>query len=217
MSESTVFDLLADPPGPRIVTALSKIAIALKTEAAPAGAGDGLSPIEVQALTLVNRTGGMELERLADTLGIVPEVADRTAAVLVERGLLASGRPGQAGGPVLRLTPAGRSMADRIVAWPDLLVEAVQILEPQEQLGFLLGLLKIIRQLQERGLVPIARMCVTCRFFRPNVHDDLERPHHCAFVDAPMGDASLRVDCPEQEPADAALADRNWRRFVERN
>jgi DNA-binding MarR family transcriptional regulator len=217
MSEPTVFDLLADPPGPRIVTALSKIAIALETEVAPAGAGGGLAPIEIQALTLVNRTGGIGLERLADTLGIVSEVADRTAAVLEEQGLVTSGRRGRAGAAVLRVTPRGRSMAERIVAWPDLLVEAVQILEPREQLGFLLGLLKIIRQLQARGMVPIARMCVTCRFFRPNVHEDPERPHHCAFVDAPMGDASLRVDCSEQEPADAALADQNWRRFVQRN
>jgi hypothetical protein len=214
MSEPTVFDLLADPPGPRIVTALSKIAIALKTETVPAGAGDGLRPVEIQALTLVNRSGGMELERLADTLGIIREIAEQTAASLTARGLLTAG-----GGhrPVLRVTPRGAAVAGGVVAWPDLLVEAVQILEPQEQLGFLLGLLKIIRQLQGRGLVPVARMCVTCRFFRPNVHDDADRPHHCAFVDAPMGDGSLRVDCAEQEPADAELAELNWRRFISRS
>lgn len=214
MSEPTVFDLLADPPGPRIVTALSKIAIALKTEAVPAGAGDALAPIEIQALTLVNRSGGMELERLADTLGIVREVAEQALLSLTERGLLATGSGHR---PVVRVTARGRAVADGVVAWPDLLVEAVQILEPQEQLGFLLGLLKIIRQLQSRGLVPVARMCVTCRFFRPNAHHDADRPHHCAFVDAPMSDGSLRVDYPEQEPADAELAELNWRRFISRS
>jgi len=215
MTEPTVFDLVTDPPGPRIVTALSKIAIALKSDASPAGAGGGLEPLAVQALTLVKRSGGMDLERLADTLGITPEVAARTADSLTDRGLLTSTRAGVRS-PTLRVTARGGGMADGIVAWPDLVVEAVQMLEPQEQLGFLLGLLKIIRQLQERGMVPVARMCVTCRFFRPNAHEDLERPHHCAFVDAPMGDASLRVDCPEQEPADAELAERNWHRFIQR-
>ena len=214
MSEPTVFDLLADPPGPRIVTALSKIAIALKTEAVPAGAGDGLGPIEVQALTLLNRSGGMDPERLADTLGIVREVAEQTVTSLAARGLLAA-RSGER--PMLRVTAHGRAVAGGVVAWPDLLVEAIQILEPQEQLGFLLGLLKIIRQLQARGMVPLARMCVTCRFFRPNVHDDAQRPHHCAFVDAPMGDGSLRVDCPEQEPAEPELAELNWLRFTTRS
>jgi DNA-binding MarR family transcriptional regulator len=216
VSESTVFDLVADPPGPRIVTALSKIAIALKIDAGPSEADRGLAPLEVQALTLVKRTGGMDIEQLSDTLGITAPVVDQTVDALTEKGLVAVGRPGGRQSPMLRVTAQGRGVADRIVAWPDLLVEAVQILEPNEQLGFLLGLLKIIRQLQERGLVPMTRMCVTCRFFRPNQHDDLARPHHCALVDAPMGDASLRIDCPEHEPADRALAELNWQKFVDR-
>jgi len=33
MTEPSVFDLVTDPPGPRIVTALSKIALALKADA----------------------------------------------------------------------------------------------------------------------------------------------------------------------------------------
>jgi hypothetical protein len=40
-------------------------------------------------------------------------------------------------------------------------------------------------------------MCATCVFFRPDVHDDPERPHHCAFVDAPFGDRQLRLDCDD--------------------
>jgi len=59
----------------------------------------------------------------------------------------------------------------------------------------------MIAALQEQGRIPVARMCPTCRFFRPNVHDDPERPHHCAFVDAPFGDRSVRIDCPDHEPA----------------
>ncbi|MER3418788.1 MAG: MarR family transcriptional regulator, partial [Chloroflexota bacterium] len=27
------------------------------------------------------------------------------------------------------------------------------------------------------------------------------RPHHCAFVDAPFGDRSIRLDCPDHAPA----------------
>jgi hypothetical protein len=69
---------------------------------------------------------------------------------------------------------------------------------------------KIIRGLQEAGDIPVQRMCVTCRYFRPNVHDDRDRPHHCAFVDAAFGDPQLRLDCTEQEPASAAESRANW-------
>ncbi|MGH8510685.1 MAG: hypothetical protein ACREU8_04680, partial [Gammaproteobacteria bacterium] len=41
--------------------------------------------------------------------------------------------------------------------------------------------------LQERGEVPISRMCVTCQHFRPGVYDDPDTPHHCAFVNAAFG------------------------------
>jgi hypothetical protein len=56
-------------------------------------------------------------------------------------------------------------------------------------------------------------MCVSCRFFRPFQHDDLARPHHCAFVDAPFGDGELRLDCPDFQTAGADQAALNWQIF----
>lgn len=99
------------------------------------------------------------------------------------------------------LTPDGRAEAAEMAEWPDLLLGAVGVLDEAEAAVFLKALLKVIRQLQERGRISPARMCVTCRYFRPDVHDDPERPHHCAFVDAPFGDRNLRVDCGDHEPA----------------
>ena len=55
--------------------------------------------------------------------------------------------------------------------------------------------------LQEARAIPVQRMCLTCRHFRPHVHDDPARPHHCAFVDAAFGDAALRLDCADHETA----------------
>jgi hypothetical protein len=71
----------------------------------------------------------------------------------------------------------------------------------------------MIRTLQVRGRIPVARMCVSCRFFRPYRHDHPTTPHHCAFVDAPFGDGELRLDCPDHLPAPAAQAERTWHAF----
>jgi hypothetical protein len=90
---------------------------------------------------------------------------------------------------------------------------AVDELTPAEQEVFLRGLVKMIRTLQERGEIPVSRMCVTCRYFRPNVHPDLSTPHHCAFVDAPFGDRQLRLECADHEPAPVEQAERAWARF----
>jgi hypothetical protein len=92
-------------------------------------------------------------------------------------------------------------------------MEAVGELSAAEQAAFLRGLVTMIRTLQEKGRIPVARMCVTCRFFRPFRHDDPARPHHCAFVDAPFGDGQLRLDCPDHAAAPAEQAAATWQAF----
>ena len=73
----------------------------------------------------------------------------------------------------------------------------------------------MIRTLQTRGRIPVARMCVSCRFFQPFRHDHPTTPHHCAFVDAPFGDGELRLGCPDHAAAPAEQAERTWRVFRE--
>jgi hypothetical protein len=73
----------------------------------------------------------------------------------------------------------------------------------------------MIRALQEQGQIPVSRMCVTCVHFRPRLHDG-PLPHHCAFVDAPMADRHLRVDCKEHEEAPGTQREEAWARFMSR-
>jgi hypothetical protein len=122
--------------------------------------------------------------------------------------------PGDARGVVLTMTEAGAREAARAAGWSDFLLTAVDALTPPEREIFLRGLVKMIRVLQERGEIPVSRMCVACRFFQPHRHADPARPHHCAFVDAPFGDRSLRLDCADFEPAAPEAAERIWERFA---
>jgi len=75
------------------------------------------------------------------------------------------------------------------------------------------ALTRVIRALQEARAIPVQRICVTCRHFRPHVHDDATAPHHCAFVDAAFGDAGLRLDCTDHEGATGQDRARKWARF----
>jgi hypothetical protein len=68
---------------------------------------------------------------------------------------------------------------------------------------FLIGL---IESLQRSGLMTGARMCVTCRFIREDIYPGEPSPHHCGLLDAPLGGADLRVDCPEHEAVQPGLA-----------
>lgn len=206
------FDTLGQPIAERVSTGLSKIGLALKTRAWRGAGPARLTPTQAQTLVLLRSAArGLRLDEVARGLGVTAPTASDSVAALVSKGLVARGRSDDDHRAVsLTLTPEGAALAEQVADWPDFLLRAVDTLDFEEQTAFLRALVKIIRSLQEAGNVPPQRMCVSCRYFRPNVHCDPERPHHCAFVDAPFGDRHLRLDCQEQEPAPPAEAQAKW-------
>ena len=203
------------PLAQRVTTGLAKVGIALKQQAWAEAGGRGLTPTQGQALALLRANpAGLRLGALAAQLGVTAPTASDSVAALHRKGLVVKAPPADDGrGVVVRLTPAGTREAAAAAAWPDFLLEAVGELSAAEQAAFLRALVTMIRTLQERGRIPVARMCVSCRFFQPYRHADERRPHHCAFVDAPFGDGELRLDCPDHVAAPPEQAARTWHAF----
>lgn len=102
----------------------------------------------------------------------------------------------------ITLTSEGGELARVLEAWPESMLSVVDRLEAEEGPELLRALVILIRGLQEAGHIAPNRICHTCRFFEADVFDDPINPHRCAFVGAPFGDANLRIDCAEHEPAD---------------
>ena len=204
-----------EPLAERVTTGLAKVGIALKQQAWAEAGGRGLTPTQGQALALLRANpDGLRLGALAGQLGVTQPTASDSVAALQRKGLVVKAPVAGDGRAVaVRLTPAGASEAAAAGAWPDFLLETVDELSAAEQAAFLRALVTMIRSLQVRGRIPVARMCVSCRFFRPYRHDDPARPHHCAFVDAPFGDGGLRLDCPDHAAAPPEQAARTWHTF----
>jgi DNA-binding MarR family transcriptional regulator len=199
----------------RVTIGLAKIGMALKQRAWAEAGGRGLNPTQGQILALLRANpDGLRLGVLAEQLGVTAATTSDSVTALQRKGLIAKlPTAGDGRGVVVRLTQTGSREAAAAAAWPDFLLEAVGELSSEEQATFLRALVSMIRTLQEKGRIPVARMCVSCRFFRPFAHDDPVHPHHCAFVDAPFGDGELRLDCADHITASADLADQNWQIF----
>ncbi len=213
------FDEISTPLADRVTTALAKIGLALKSQAWQGASPRGLTPTQGQVLSLLEgRTGeGVRLADIAAGLGVTPPTASDAVRVLVEKGLVARARAKDDARAIsLKLTAEGRREARRVATWPDFLLTAIETLSNEEQETFLVAVIKMIRTLQERGQIPISKMCVTCRYFRPNEHKDEKNPHHCAFVDAPFGPRHLRLECSEHELASAEDRETTWIRFLGR-
>jgi DNA-binding MarR family transcriptional regulator len=209
------FDQHSERLDERIATGLHKIGLALKHQTWRQASEDGLSPTQGQILAALAMDGPQTGSELTKRLGVtLPTVSD-SVRVLVDKGLLT--RTPDERHPrarLLELTGAGHTLATSARAWPEFLASAAGTLSASEQAAFLAALVKMIRTLQEKGQVPVSPMCVTCAHFRPHVHEGL-MPHHCAFVDAPMAERHLRLDCREHEEATAAKQARAWERFVD--
>jgi len=173
-----------------------------------------VTPTQLAILRLLQR-GPERVTALAGHLGVTQATASDAAAALADKGLIArQPDPHDRRAARLALTEAGARTARETDHPPKELAAALATLSAEDRAGMQRAVTKVIRDLQMRGAIAPQRMCVTCRFFRPHVHNDAQTPHHCAFVDAAFGDGALQLDCGDHALADADDETANWTRFV---
>ncbi|MBP8116679.1 MAG: winged helix-turn-helix transcriptional regulator [Nitrospira sp.] len=186
-----------------ITTGLTKVAAALRSQAWEGGSARKLTPTQGQILVLLaeRATQPMRLNDVARELCLTAATASDAVMTLVEKKLVRKERsPDDQRALVITLTAAGRREAQQTAGWTEVVRAGVRSLTPDEQAVFLRGLTKVMYSLQEQGVISVARMCVGCTYFQPYVHVDAARPHHCGFVNKPMGDGQLRLECPDFIP-----------------
>lgn len=201
----------------RIMAGLAKLALVMRHEAWKASGQRGLTPTQSQILAVVaGSRQPLGIKAIAEQLAVTMGTVSEAVSTLAEKELVEK-RPDPEDGRaiVVHLTRAGRRDASKAEQWPDTIRSAAESLPPTEQSALLRGLVGMVRSLQLQGSVPTSRMCVECRFFRPNEHAGTEKPHHCQFIDAPIADADLRLDCDDMEPAPPSDRERLWTLLVE--
>ncbi|CAH1200491.1 Transcriptional regulator, MarR family [Candidatus Nitrotoga sp. BS] len=197
----------------RIVCAITRIASVLRSGAWQFATTEGLNPTQVGILeALQSRREGVRLSWIAQHLGVTAASASDSITSLTTKGLIEKGRDSADGRAVaLRLTGSGHDLAARISSSVNFAHDAVSDLPPSTQEALFESLLALIGKLQQSDRFPEIRACVTCKYFAINRHPDSEEPHHCTLVNAPLSVSLLRLDCPEHDPAQAAVAVQNWR------
>jgi len=211
------FEANTAPIPVRIATGLHKIGLAMKQQAWQQANEEGLSATQGQILAALVGDGPLNGTELSQRLGVsLPTISD-SVRVLVEKGLTTKAAdPRHPRASLVTPTPKGAALGTRARSWPEFMADAVATLAPDEQRAFFAGVLKMIRTMQENGLVPLSGMCVTCTHFRPHV-SEAPPHHHCAFVDAPLADEQLRLDCPEHVLASDDVRPTLWAQFIQRD
>src|SRR5688572_33464504 len=209
---------MADEVSNKLLSGLNRIGLAMRSAAWGDATESGLTPTQSQILAFISARSAQNPRSgdAADALGITPQTASVAIAALVAKGLVqkvpdASDRRASS----LKLTRQGEVAARVAAQWPDFLLSAVQELDEEERKLFLRILFKLIRRLQVDGQIVPQRLCVTCVHFQPNAHpNNPAGPHHCAYVDAPLSETDLRIDCSDHRSASPEVANANWSIFM---
>jgi len=200
----------------QLAAGLEKISLAMKSRTWRREGQAGLGPLQRQVLTLLRGKADhtAQVSAIAKELVVRLPTASEAVATLERKRLVKRYRSHRDGRIVtVELTARGAKACAPAIGIPNQLADAASALTAAEQVAFLKGLTKVIRTLQQQGEISVARMCVSCRFFRPHQHADAAQPHHCDYINAPIGDQSLRLDCAEYEMASVSQAKESWERF----
>lgn len=201
----------------QVVAGLEKIGLAMKSRTWRREGQAGLGPLQRQVLILLRTKPGQraQISTVANELAVRLPTASEVIATLERKQLIKRCRDMSDGRVVVaQLTAKGNRSCAPAPGMPDRLGTAAATLSASEQVALLTALVKVIRSLQTQGEISVARMCVSCQYFRPQQHANADRPHHCDYVNAPFGDRALRLDCQEYEPASSAQASAAWAGFT---
>ena len=198
----------------QIATAFERLALFWRASQWHVAKERGLNPSQGDVLQRISRQPARAAD-LAERLGISQASLSDTISALVEKGLAAR-NPDPRDGRARRIeaTGKGHALAASMPEMPEALDSAIAGLGEADRGALLRSLSLIIRALQEAEAIPVQRMCLGCRHFRPHVHADPARPHHCGFVDAAFGDGGFRLDCADHETATEEEAARNRARLA---
>jgi DNA-binding MarR family transcriptional regulator len=161
-------------------------------------------------VVLTSAPKGLRAGEVAVRLGVsAASISDTIRAAESKGWVQRTPDPDDARAWRLSLTRAGKTLVKDLQS-PDRGLAAMIDALPEHDAAALLRILQLlIHEGQAQGLISGMRTCLGCEYFKPYASADADRPHICAFVGAPFGDAELRTDCAEQQTQEdpAALAE----------
>jgi DNA-binding MarR family transcriptional regulator len=188
----------------KIVASLERLSQVFRILLRGAAQERGLSPIQAQFLVHLLHHGAAlrRVSQLAREFDLTRATVSDAVGSLEKKGLISREPwPDDKRITALRLTRTGEHTARKLAAWANVVEEHLKGCSPEEKEAVMRFLMGLIGSLQKSGLITVARMCVTCGFFRPDANPGESSPHHCALLDVPLSGSDLRTNCPEHNLA----------------
>lgn len=183
---------------PKIVAALERISQALKTLAWIKSKEILLNPIQIQLLIFLLHHGEMNnrINTLAREFNITNASISDTISSLEQKQLIIKAyNKDDPRNFVVKLTYEGQRTAKEATSYTDELLFAVKKLPASVKKKMFSVLGDIIFELHNSGIVPVQRMCLTCKHYNRSVQG-----HYCNLLDRKLIAEELKIDCKDHIP-----------------
>ncbi len=201
---TSIFDLQHqhDDIDSKIAAALERLSQTFRVLLWEKTKSHNLSPIQIQILVylLYHSEELITIGQIATRFSLTPATVSDAVKTLAQKALVVrTSEESDRRITSVILTITGRKIARKLAVWADIIQNNISRFDKSDKLVVMKFLMELIEALQRAGLITVARMCITCKFFHPNANLNSDTPHHCKLLDKPLADSSLRLDCPEHE------------------
>lgn len=181
----------------KIVVALERISEAFRVLLWSESKENSLSPIQIQILIFLrfHSENKCRVSYLADEFNMTKATVSDSVKVLLKKELIQKfNNPTDTRSYLIGLTEPGIQIAEKSSNFTLSIEKPLTTLPEAQKKEILTGLLKVIYQLNQTGVITIQRMCFTCSYYERTDHE-----HFCKLLQAKLTSKELRVDCPEHE------------------
>ena len=181
----------------KIVVALERISEAFRVLLWNESKENSLSPIQIQILIFLrfHSEDKCKVSYLADEFNMTKATISDSVKVLLKKELIQKfTNPSDTRSYLIGLTNQGKQVAEKSSNFTFNIQKPLTTLPEEQKKEILAGLLKVIYQLNQTGVITIQRMCFTCSYY-----ERTNNKHFCKLLQAKLTSKELRVDCPEHE------------------
>ncbi|MGG6230793.1 MarR family winged helix-turn-helix transcriptional regulator [Tenacibaculum sp. SDUM215027] len=181
----------------KIVVALERISEAFRVLLWSESKENSLSPIQIQILIflLFHSEEKCKVSYLAEEFNMTKATISDSIRVLLKKELVQKfNTPSDTRSYIIGLTNQGKQIAEKSANFTLNIEQPLSSLPEDQKKDILAGLLKVIYQLNQAGVITIQRMCFTCSYYQNENNE-----HFCKLLQSKLASKELRIDCPEHE------------------
>jgi DNA-binding MarR family transcriptional regulator len=178
-----------------IVAALERVGESFRVMLWEQAKEHGLSPIQIQSLIFLHTHDDSmaTVTYLSREFNVTKATISDVIKVLVEKKMVVKkDNPTDSRAQVLKLTAAGKRIAESAGGFANTLLGYVSQLPETQKTGLKTVLLELIYQLHHAQIITMQRMCFTCTHYAGSGNK-----HFCNLLRIPLVADTLRLDCPE--------------------